>query len=179
MPCEHTRSSMSLWVVLNICQYKNCKSGQILHNGPLKKDGSVFAFTIHVIKWKGRSTRRTCMFTLQKWQNVIKNAFYHRSTDKFALLGALDKVAGELLPPPRGSLPLKSRLSPNSDLWTVKDKKNVTFYKNSSSNSNVIFLYLLFLDKKGDTGSLPNPSAPVILGGTNSCMSFLHFICID
>lgn len=34
-------------------------------------------------------------------------------------------VASERLPPPRGSLPLKSRLSPNSlNLWTVKEKKN-------------------------------------------------------
>lgn len=47
---------------------------------------------------------------------------------KFKDIGGNGEVDGELLPPPSGSLSLKSRPSPNSfGLLTVKDKKNATF----------------------------------------------------
>lgn len=80
-------------------------------------------------------------------------------------------MAGELLPPPRGSLPLKSRPSPNSlDLWTVKDKKNAAFTKTAAHT--VIFLAKITTQGHFPTGLLLSYSVVLIA----ECL-FSFYLC--
>lgn len=66
----------------------------------------------------------------QKWNHLWSDVNYcfHATKQRIKWNSKTLAVDGELLPPPSGSLPLKSRPSPNSfSLLTVKDKKKAAF----------------------------------------------------
>lgn len=104
-------------------------------------------YVCFVLQRKNNIVFSTIMFSL--WNKSVRIVVSTQKKQKMKWNSKTLAVDGELLPPPSGSLPLKSRPSPNSfSLLTVKDKKKAAFREHQLKHRRT-------LAKEGAQGHFP------------------------